>query len=212
MDNPNPAIKDLTQSASELVSDDKTAWLGMYDEICKSHQAIDEFRMKRLGLLPLASLAGIFVLSKFDILSSTSGSTSEQQLRELVAFIAIFASLFTLALFVYEIRGILKCCDLIESGYEIEKKLGVFGQFTVCKQEHGSATNNDGAKQNRRHRIFNGKVAACFIYALVFAAWVFLALHFGFGLNNLNCMITAPASGLVLGFGAYWIIKEQIPS
>src|SRR6266550_4158548 len=111
MDNPSQTPNDLTHITSQLTSDDKTALLGVYEEISKSHQAIDEFRMKLLGLLPLASLAGIFILSRSDILSSPSGSTSGSELNGLIAFIAIFAALFTLALFVYEIRGILRSHD-----------------------------------------------------------------------------------------------------
>lgn len=38
--------------------------LAVYSEICKSYQAIDDFRTKLLGLLPFTSLAGIALLSK----------------------------------------------------------------------------------------------------------------------------------------------------
>ena len=40
-------------------SADQSAALAAYTEICKSYHAIDEFRMKLLGLLPLASLVGV---------------------------------------------------------------------------------------------------------------------------------------------------------
>ena len=40
----------------------KSAFLAAYSEVCKSYHAIDDFRMKLLGALPLASLVGIFLL------------------------------------------------------------------------------------------------------------------------------------------------------
>ncbi|HUS09556.1 MAG TPA: hypothetical protein VMZ30_03745 [Pyrinomonadaceae bacterium] len=106
MVNSKQTTTDLIPVKSAAAVDNRTALLGVYDEICKSHQAIDEFRMKLLGLLPLASLAGIFILGRSGIPSSQPGSSSSSDPNQLVAFIAIFAALFTLALFVYEIRGI----------------------------------------------------------------------------------------------------------
>jgi hypothetical protein len=197
---------DLSPVKSAAIVDHTTALLNVYDEICKSHQAIDEFRMKLLGLLPLASLAGIFILGRSDLTSSQPGSASSSAPNQLVAFIAIFAALFTLALFVYEIRGILRCSNLVKKGSAIEKTLRVSGQFSNCEDE------SDKAKHDKRHAVFNAIVAACFIYSLVFAAWLFLALHNGFGLKNLHCMITAPALGLALGLGVYRLVSTQIPS
>lgn len=176
----------------------------MYEEICKSLQAIDEFRMKLLGLLPLASLVGIFVVSRSDSLFSTPSFSSGTSLNDLVAFIGIFAATFTLALFVYEIRGILRCHDLIYRGCKIEETLEIFGQFRVCQDEH------EKAKKSNKHFFFNAKVAACFIYSLVFAAWIFLALHHGFGLKIPHCTLAALLSGLVLGFSVHWLVNKRI--
>ena len=66
MDRSTPASTPVSRVPLQTMSNDKTtdALLGVYEEICKSHQAIDEFRMKLLGFLPLASLAGIFLLGK----------------------------------------------------------------------------------------------------------------------------------------------------
>jgi drug/metabolite transporter (DMT)-like permease len=204
--NPQQTTTELTPLKPIATGDNKAALLGVYEEICKSHQAIDEFRMKLLGLLPLASLAGIFILGRADIPSIQPGSKLNSDPNQLVSFIAIFAALFTLALYVYEIRGILRCHNLVKKGSAIEEALQVSGQFSNCKDEHNIA------KTDKRHAIFNAIVAACFIYSLVFAAWVFLALHNGFGLRNLHCMITAPATGLALGLGAYLLMRKQIPS
>lgn len=205
----NPVIQG-SHVAAQPTSDNKTdsttqALLGIYDQICKSHQAIDEFRMKLLGLLPLASLAGIFLLTKsdsvLDIIGGTSNATSA---NPLIAFIAIFAAFFTLALFVYEVRGILRCHGLILKGKAIEERLKIIGQFSVCNEEH------ERAERDRENYIFNAKVAACFTYSLVFAAWIFLALHRGFGIRIPHCALSALAIGLFLGFAVHWLIDKRI--
>lgn len=187
-----------------MSSDKKTdALLGLYGEICKSHNAIDEFRMKLLGFLPLASLAGIFLLGKSDSVLDTISGISDAA-NPLIGFIGIFAATFTLALFVYEIRGILRCHDLIVRGKVIEERLGIVGQFSVCKEEH------DGRKRDSKNYFFNAKVAACFTYSLVFAAWIFLALHRGFGIRIPHCTLTALVAALALGVAVHWLIDKRI--
>ena len=195
---------------------DKTeALLGIYDQICKSHQAIDEFRMRLLGFLPLASLAGIFLLSKSDsVLDFISGISNAPSSTPLIAFIGIFAAAFTLALFIYEIRGILRCHGLIVKGKAVEKRLGIDGQFSVCEEEHLSGQ-EEGEEKKKKKKInmnyfFNAKVAACFTYSLVFAAWIFLALHRGFGIRIPHCTLTALAVGLLLGLIVHRLIDKRI--
>jgi hypothetical protein len=51
------------------------ALLATYAEIGKSYHAIDDFRMKLLGLLPLTSVAGILLLNQDQpILSGAAGT------------------------------------------------------------------------------------------------------------------------------------------
>lgn len=76
--------------------------LAVYEEICRSYHAIDEFRMKLLGLLSLASLLGVLLIGKTDLLANVTQGEG----NELLGFAAIFASMLTLALFGYEVRGI----------------------------------------------------------------------------------------------------------
>ena len=197
-------IRDSRVPLHRMSDDKKTeALLGLYDQICKSHEAIDEFRMKLLGFLPLASLAGIFLLSKPDsVLDAISGISNAPSANPLIAFIGIFAATFTLALFVYEIRGILRCHGLILKGKVIEERLGIVGQFSVCKEEHETA--------RRENYFFNAKVAACFTYSLVFAAWIFLALHRGFGFEIPHCTLWGLGAGLLLGVAVHWLINKRI--
>src|SRR4029079_18892873 len=94
--------------------------LGMYKELCGSYHAIDDFRMKLLGLLPLTSLIGIFGLS-----SESLFAKGNEMSHHLITFVGVFAAAFTVALFIYEIRGIFRSSNLIERGKEIEDLLRV---------------------------------------------------------------------------------------
>ena len=75
------------------------AALAAYAEICKSYHAIDDFRMKLLGFLPLASLVGLLLVANDDLIVSTAevGIIG----NELIAFAGIFAAMLTLTLFGY---------------------------------------------------------------------------------------------------------------
>ncbi|MCI0628622.1 MAG: hypothetical protein L0387_44395 [Acidobacteria bacterium] len=83
-----------------------------YSEVCSSYHAIADFRAKLLGLLPLASGAGIFLLLE-------SKDTDYMHL----AAVGLFGFLTTLGLFFYELRGIQHCNALIASGKELEREL-----------------------------------------------------------------------------------------
>jgi len=174
--------------------------LAAYGEVCNSYHKIDEFRSKLLGILPIASLAGILLLGKDNLFQADSF-----YLR-LVGFASFFAAAFTLALFLFEIRGILRCHHLIKRGTKLEKELNVEGQFFVCSQQHINAA------ASRIEKIFNAKVAASAVYSLVFAAWLFLALRFTFGLHLVGCGLTATILGGALGFGVHALLKKRIPA
>lgn len=129
----------------------------VYRELCSSYRAIDDFRTKLLGFLPLATGAGIFFLvtdkAKIDSVQPYFGP------------IGIFGFVITLGLFFYEFYGIKKCTHLIRAGIEIEKELTVNdGQFT--KRPPGVLG------------LINEPLAAGVIYPAVLAAWTFIALAF----------------------------------
>lgn len=184
-------------SAPTSVRPSEQSLLSAYQELCKSYHAIDDFRMKLLGLLPLASLVGVFLL-KSDVLVAGPATSVSQ---ELIAFGAIFAGLLTIALFSYELRGIKRCHNLIREGLHLEKQLGIgHGQFFVCDREH-----ND---QGRITSALNAKCAACTIYSLVFAAWLFIALRFGFNIHTATCALWAGALGSVLAAITYFAVRR----
>jgi hypothetical protein len=185
-------------------SSNNQALLTLYQEICKSIHDIDDFRMKLLGFLPLTSLVGIFALGNNSLFA-----TQTTESKHLIAFISIFAACLTLSLFVYEIRGILRCSDLIRRGADIEESLGIRGQFRVCAEEHACKQTAETWTEWTVH-FFDAKLAACVIYSTVSTAWVFTGLHFGFGFSVRGCVFWALGIGLTIGIGTFFLVKRLI--
>lgn len=131
--------------------------LKIYEQLCNSYRAIDDFRAKLLGFLPLATGTGVFLLV-----------TDPEKIKSMQVFfqpIGVFGFVITLGLFFYELYGIKKCTHLIKAGKEIECDLKLEnGQFT--KRPPGVAF------------LINEPLAAGIIYPAVLAAWTFLALAF----------------------------------
>jgi hypothetical protein len=200
----NNTITHNTEEIFSPVSKPETAaLLSGYEEICKSYHAIDDFRMKLLGLLPLASLIGIFGLSNESLFAQLTPMS-----HELITFIGIFAATFTLALFIFEIRGILRCNGLIQKGRDIESLLKIKGQFFLCNEEH-ECKKVKPWKENFIN-FFDAKLAACVIYSTVFAAWLFTVLRFGFSGSIYGCAFSALGIGLVMGGSAFYLVKKLI--
>jgi hypothetical protein len=126
-----------------------------YQELCNSYRAIDDFRTKLLGFLPLATIAGIFVV--------VTDKAKMDAAQPYFWPIGVFGFVITLGLFFYELYGIKKCTHLIRAGIELETKLHVNGgQFS--KRPPGVAG------------LINEPLASGVIYPAVLAAWTFLAL------------------------------------
>jgi hypothetical protein len=138
----------------------------VYDQLCTSYHAIDDFRAKLLGLLPLATTAGILLI--FDKIPNAASLTDANQLPPLIkaglGSAAFFGMLITLGLFVYEIYGIRKCDALIVTGQHMERRLGVPGQFAT--------------RPRAVRGLLNEPFAAAVIYPAVMAAWTYVALSF----------------------------------
>ena len=175
-----------------------------YEEVCKSYHAIDDFRMKLLGLLPLASLVGLFTLA-----GDAAVLRGNADFAKAVTFIATFAALFTVALLVYEIRGILRCSALIRRGNELEATLGVRGQFFVCLEAH-ECKGTGPRWVERTASLFDAKLAACFIYSLVVWAWAFTALHFGLEQPVQQCVAWASLSGVGMGVATFFLVRKLV--
>src|SRR5262245_61266376 len=93
-----------------------------YERVCESYQAIDDFRMKLLGLLPVATGAGVFLLlsSNADLLGSGDRSSQQQTLGVFLTAAGWIGFTFTLGLFTYELFGIKRCHYLMETGARLE--------------------------------------------------------------------------------------------
>jgi len=123
-----------------------------YDQLCVSYRAIDDFRAKLLGFLPLVTGGGLLLLT----------GKADGFAREFFLPVGLFGLVVTLGLFSYEVYGIRKCHALINAGRAMEASLGLAaGQF-----------------QNRPREVLrhvNEPFAAAIIYPAVMAAWTYLA-------------------------------------
>lgn len=119
----------------------------IYEQLSQSYRAIDDFRMKLLGLLPLTT-SGIFLLA-------------DKTKMEAALPIAIFGLVITAGFFAYELHGIRKCNRLIHAGQHLE-----FDHFNAVGQFRSRAHDFEG---------FSEPFAASIIYPASLAAWVFLA-------------------------------------
>ena len=129
----------------------------VYRELCSSYRAIDDFRTKLLGFLPLATGTGLFFLvtdkAKLDVARTYLGP------------IGVFGFVITLGLFFYEFYGIKKCGALIRAGRVLERELHI-GDGQFLQRPHGVL------------ELFNEPFAAGVIYPAVLGAWTFVALTF----------------------------------
>src|SRR5215204_7655280 len=99
----------------------------VYQELCNSYRAIDDFRAKLMGFLPLASGTGIFLLVGTDARNIT------HETHPIFLAVGTFGFFVTLGLFFYELYGVKKCHALTKAGKKLEKELGIAeksGQFS----------------------------------------------------------------------------------
>jgi hypothetical protein len=96
------------------MSDRDDARTTVYQEICKSHASIADFRARLLALLPAASGASAFIA-----LQQADGGNRLLGPLGLFGFTAIFG------LFMYELRGIEDCVTLRRRAEEIEGQLAI---------------------------------------------------------------------------------------
>jgi hypothetical protein len=163
-----------------------------YSEICRSYQALHDFRMKLLSLLPIASIVGLLALGKS--LPSSSPGTLQP---EAVGYIGIFSGLFTLGLFACELRALLLCHDYSTTGAAMEARMNIDGQFTYCNEMRPFKC-YFGPVKRPLARLVNTENTSCFLYSLVFASWSFVGIHYATGMEVHNCAYWAGGLGLAL--------------
>ena len=124
-----------------------------YEELCKAHDGISDFRAKLLALLPIASGGGILFL--------LSDKLTDESKTHLLP-IGIFGALITAGLFIYELRGIHKCNAFISLGARFEAACG--GRFTA-----------ESAAPAVLNKFIGATWAALIIYPAVIGAWSYVA-------------------------------------
>lgn len=135
----------------------------VYDQLCTSYLAIDDFRAKLLGLLPTGTGVFLVIPELVKAGSSKEGGPYVDLINSLSLPIGAFGFVIALGLFFYEMYGIRKCTHLIEVGKCLEQKLGASGQFKFRADGIGG--------------VINEPFASGLIYPAVLAAWTFLALN-----------------------------------
>jgi len=160
-----------------------------YEQLCISYHAIDDFRAKLLGLLPLVTGTSMsFLLGKLEDVKNIS-----IEMSSLLAFMGAFGLLITLGLFSYEIFGIKKCAALIKAGQDLEDSMNIEnGQFLQ-------------RPQNIAHFI-NEPFAAGVIYPTVIAAWTFFTLAFTWPAAN----PLIPILVLAMGFAGILLFEHNL--
>jgi hypothetical protein len=134
-------------------SNKEAALTTAYQEVCNSYHAIDDVRMRLIGLLPLISGAGIVILLRPEVLGLPA---------KYYPPIGLFGFVVTLGLLLFEVRGVQQCYFLIALGKEIEKSLCITeAQFTRRPKELVGLGKTSSARV---------------IYPAVLAAWTFITL------------------------------------
>ncbi|MET0417425.1 MAG: hypothetical protein ABW022_15545 [Actinoplanes sp.] len=130
-----------------------------YDQLCTTYRAIDDFRAKLLGFLPLVTGGGlVLAVGKADELRN-----------EFFRPIGTFGIWVTAGLFAYELFCIKKCHRLLQAGEDLESKFGL--PLGAGPTPAGQFLRRPGSLL----KIVNEPFAAALIYPAVLSAWTFLA-------------------------------------
>lgn len=128
----------------------------VFEEVCKMHAGIADFRHKLLALLPVASGAGIFLL-----IGDKLPTNSPHLLP-----VGIFGALVTLGFFWYELRGIYDCWSLMKRGAALQSKLLGSGDNLGPFRPHDTPI----------LWVVGAEGAALTIYPSVLGAWTYVAV------------------------------------
>jgi hypothetical protein len=123
-----------------------------YDQLCTSYHAIDDFRAKLLGFLPLVTGGGLILLT----------GRPDDLRKEFFGPVGLLGIAVTLGLLAYELAGIKRCLALIDDGLALETDMNL---------QRGQFIRDDYA-----FRFITKSFAAAWIYPAVLAAWSYLAL------------------------------------
>jgi hypothetical protein len=136
----------------------------VYQEICKSHGSIADFRAKLLALLPAASGASAFI-----VLERANGPG---QPPWFLAPLGLFGFTAIFGLFMYELRGIEDCVTLRKRAEGIEEQLGI-------PREESHFRRPPGKLRGLADEIGAGWI----VYTAILTSWLYVAGR-GFDFNR----------------------------
>jgi hypothetical protein len=135
--------------------------LHAYNQLCTSYHAIDDFRTKLLGFLPLVTGGGLVLLS----------GRAKDIRQEFFGPVGRFGILVTLGLLAYELFGIKKCHALIQAGQALEREMNL-----PDRDKPDKPAGQFLRRPNNLLWLVNEPFAAALIYPAVLAAWSYLAV------------------------------------
>jgi len=133
-----------------------------YEQLCNSYRAIDDFRAKLLGFLPLVTGGGVILLA-----------SQALKANQFLLPAGLFGFAVTVGLLAYELFGIKKCHALLLAGEDLERQMGL----PVGEKGKGPA-GQFVRRPPHLLRIVNEPFAAAAIYPAVMAVWIYLAFFF----------------------------------
>jgi hypothetical protein len=184
------AIADLSPGSSSKYGPSEEVLKTMYQEVCRHHDSISEFRGKLLGLVPIAS--GAFIA-----LIATKGDWEDA--GPLLIAAGLVGGLVTFGLYLYEAWQADTCRHLIHHAGFLEKQLHVeAGQFRTLRrkarvrQVYGTRSMANREAYLRRHEQkgtppekylrkkyprwgAGAETASLVVYGVVIAGWLAVA-------------------------------------
>jgi hypothetical protein len=161
-----------------------------YQEICNNYRAIDDLRMKLMGLFSIASGVGITVFAN-------------EQVGTLIVPIGLFGVLVTFGLFLFELRGIQRCAALINAGEAIERRAGVTGSFlSTPRPVNVFSLEPQNEWEYHKSIAASARGTARVIYPTVLATWVFVFFFRILG------VIAAGVIALVFLLLSFWLATQ----
>jgi hypothetical protein len=134
----------------------------VYEQLCNSYRAIDDFRTKLLGFLPLVTGGGLILLT----------GRADEVRREFFRPLGLLGIAVTIGLLAYELFGIKKCHEMIRAGKDLECKLG------LPVDDRNKPAGQFLRRPDHLLGLVNEPFAAAVIYPAVLGAWIYLAFFF----------------------------------
>jgi hypothetical protein len=170
----------------------REALVPAYEQLCKSYEAITEFRGKLLTLLPLATGTGIFLLLD----SRRAQDAHERGESSFLGAAGLFGVIVTVGLFAYELRGIQRCQHLEFQGKKLEDALQL-------KQHEGQFSD---APPRLLGDMLGPPLAGLVVYVAVAMAWLYVA---GFGFDWWSKEPWGLLVGYVGSLALGWVLMKR---